>query len=106
MDLEREEARDNVLASIDSALTVFGDSVRVVVYYELEKFFGVSRNDVLLNPEKFDETINKIFGAGAPVLRQAILRKLQESSKIKNLDRKGLASAIRTAYHEQLERLI
>lgn len=104
-DLAREEAREHVLASIDSALTAFGDSVRVVVYYELERAFGVSRKEIILKPEKFDETLNNIFGVGSQVLRKTILNKLEESSMIKHLASQDLSTAIRTVYHDQLEKL-
>lgn len=101
-----EAAREQVLASIDSALTPFGDSVRIVVFYELKKMHGVSREDVIIKPEKLDETLNKIFGIGAQVLRQAIFAKLEKDSGIKNLASNGLASAIRTVYHDKLEKLV
>ena len=103
--MTREGARDNVLASIDGALTTFGDSVRIVVYYELDKLFGVSREDVVLKPEKLDETINKIFGVGAQVIRKAIFARLEKDSGMKNLASQGLASAIRAVYHEKIEKM-
>lgn len=103
--MAREEAREHVLASIDGALNPFGDSVRIVVYYELKKMFGVSREEIIVKPEKLDETLVRIFGTGAQVLRQAIFARLEKDSGIKNLSGNGLASAIRTVYHDKLEKL-
>lgn len=94
-----------MLAPIDSALTSFGESVRIVVYYELKSLFGLLREDIPLKPEKFDETLEKIFGVGAVTIRQVILAKLEESSRIKNLANQGLASAIRTVYRKNLEKI-
>ena len=99
-----QQPADEFLSSLDRALERFGTSVRVVVYYQLEKSFGVSRSEVPLKPELFAATIEKLFGAGAATVRRFILKELETSSKIEGLRAKDLVTAMRTAYLWQLEK--
>jgi hypothetical protein len=94
-----------VLSSIDSGLDTFGKNVRIVVYFELNKFFGVSRENIVLKPEALAQTIEKIFGLGAKPVNRVILTKLEETTGIRGLSDHDLTTAIRTAYHSQLEKM-
>jgi hypothetical protein len=74
------------------------------VYFELEKLFGISREDIPLKPDLFVTTVDKLFGVGAVTVSRAIRRELETSSGIKDLCKKDLLTALRMAYHEQLEK--
>ncbi len=103
--LESHQARDLVLSSIDRGLDTFGANVRIVIYYELQKLFGVSREEIPIKPEALTQTIEKIFGLGAQSVSRVILVKLEETTGIKDLSKHDLTQAIRTAYHAQLEKM-
>ena len=94
------------LSSLDRALERFGTSVRVVVYYELSKSFAVAREDIPKKPQLFEATINKLFGAGAATVRLFILKELEASSGVDGLCKQDFVTAMRTAYHKQLEKII
>jgi hypothetical protein len=104
MFLDRERARENFLASIDRGLDAFGSNVRLVVYFELNRLFGISREEIPLKPDRLVETIDELFGVGAFAVSRAILKELEASSGIKGLSQQNLLTALREAYHEQLAR--
>ncbi|MDG7000303.1 MAG: hypothetical protein JRN15_14465 [Nitrososphaerota archaeon] len=101
-----QQSAEAFALSLDRALERFGTSVRVIVYYELEKSFGISRVEIPKKPELFAATIEKLFGAGAATVRLFILKELESSYKIEGLRAKDLVTAMRTAYHKQLESMI
>jgi hypothetical protein len=49
-------------------------------------------------------TIEKLFGVGAVTVSRAIRKELEISSGIKGLREKDLLTALRTAYHEILQK--
>ncbi|MDG6997358.1 MAG: hypothetical protein JRN52_15685 [Nitrososphaerota archaeon] len=100
-----QKPREAFLSSLDRALDTFGTSVRAVVYYELKKSFGVSREEIPLKPDLFANTIDNLFGVGVATVRHVILRELEASSQIKDLHKKDLVTAMRAAYHKRLEEM-
>ena len=97
------EPREAFLSMLDRALDTFSTSVRVVVYYELEKSFGVKRQDI---PEKLDlfvDTVDRLFGVGAVIVKRALMKELIACTVIKDIGAKGLVNAMRVAYHKQLK---
>jgi hypothetical protein len=98
-----KEPREVFLSSIERALDTFGTSVRAVVYFELKRSFGVVREEIPQKPDSFVDAIDKIFGVGAAVVKKAILKELGASSGIQDLGNHDLTTAMRTAYHKQLQ---
>lgn len=64
------EALDEVLESI------LGESGKEVVYYHLQNSYGIRREDVPEKPEVFAECLNRIFGFGAKIIEDAIIKSL------------------------------
>jgi hypothetical protein len=103
--LYNKRAREIFLSSIDRSLDTFGTSVRTVIYFEMKRSFGVTREDIPIKPELFVKTIEKIFGVGSATVERTVLKELEASTGVKDLSRQKLETAIRTAYHHQLEKL-
>jgi hypothetical protein len=103
--LDLQKPRDFFLESIDRGLNTFGASVPVVVYFELKKSFGISREEIPQHPDMFVKTVENLFGVGVEVVRRAIRKELEASSGIKDLSKQDLLTAMRRAYHKQLEQL-
>ena len=100
--MDRHRSEDLFLSSIDRGLDTFGSNVRLVVYYELKNLFGITRDEIPLRPECFVKTIERLFGVGAKVVSRAIIKELEASSGVKDLSKKDLLTALRTAHHEHL----
>ena len=74
-----------------------------LVYFELKRLYGVSRDEIPPKPDCLVKTLDKIFGAGAVLVRRDILKELESSSGIKDLSKQEIVSAMRRAYHAELE---
>lgn len=73
---KREDFDSVLLKAVDEGLMILGVSVRVAVYYYLEKDHGLRREDVPKNPEAFDKGLRTIFSSGALVIERHILERL------------------------------
>jgi hypothetical protein len=86
-------------------MDAFGSNTSVVVYFELKRLFGISREDIPEKPDLFVATIDELFGRGADVVSRVIRKELEASSGIKDLSKKDLLTVLRTAFHEQLGKM-
>lgn len=92
--------QDSFLNAIDRGLDVFGANVHVVVYFQLHKWRGISREEIPLKPQLLVETVNEFFGVGAAVVSRSIRKELEIASGVKGLTTQDLLTALRTAFHE------
>jgi hypothetical protein len=68
-----------VLDVIDESLDeIFGIGKKKMIYYYMEKYFCLKREEIPNNFEKFLEGLEIIFGEGAEVIKKVILKKLEE----------------------------
>jgi hypothetical protein len=104
--LDKHNLEDAFLSSIDRGLDAFGANIHTVVYYELKTQFGVTREEIPIKPDKLVLTIERIFGVGAFSVSRSICMELEVSSGVKGLTGKDLLTALRTAYHAQLQRKV
>jgi hypothetical protein len=102
--VDRLKPQESFLDAIDRGLDVFGANVHIVVYFELRKSHGISREDISLKPQLFVDVVNQFFGVGAAVVSRSIRKELEITSGIKDLTSKDLLTALRTAFHEISER--
>ncbi|MDH2901579.1 MAG: hypothetical protein PXY39_11475 [archaeon] len=87
-----------LLASLDRALDVYGESMKQVIYSNLETMFGVKRESIIDNPEKFVETLDKIFGSGSGAIKKTILVHMEElTQNPEGVSSTELSNALRDA---------
>ena len=65
-----------LLESIDEALQSLGESVKISIYFHLEKNFSVHRSDIPTHLDEFQNGLEKIFGLGARFLEILIMKNL------------------------------
>jgi hypothetical protein len=65
-----------ILDVIDESLASFGESVKQVVYFQLQTNHHVRKQDISSNIEKFALTIEEIFGIGARLIEMKIMETL------------------------------
>src|SRR4030042_1014154 len=82
-----------LMSSIDEALLSLGESSKQSIYLHIEKIFKISRNEVPENLQKFQESLERIFGIGARFI---------EILKMKNLYAK-IGCPLIMEKNEQLE---
>jgi len=85
------DRREVILASIDEGLSIFGD-VKPAIYYHLEKAFRIKQQEIPEEIEEFLKALNRLFGLGAKVIENSILRSLSCNFNIdlEELSRTGL----------------
>lgn len=95
-----------ILTCLDEALDTYGESVKQVVYWNLETLFGVQKESIPEHPEKFVETLEKIFGSAASLVEKKIVKRLAELGN-KRLDSPGedLSTVLQAARHFRKEEL-
>ncbi|MEM0007901.1 MAG: hypothetical protein QXR89_06530 [Candidatus Bathyarchaeia archaeon] len=73
----KKEFNTVLIEAIDEALqTTLGESGKEVVYYYLKSSYALRKEDIPENPELFTEFLNRLFGAGAKIIENAILKNL------------------------------
>ena len=65
-----------IVEAIDESLTSFGESVKQVVYFQLENIYHVKKQDMPRKIEEFVKTVEGIFGIGARLIEMKILETL------------------------------
>ena len=103
--MEKHHSQNPFLEALDRGLDVFGENVHTVVYFELRKTYGISREEIPTKPDLLVATIEKLFGMGSAAVSRAVRKELELSSGIADLSKKDLLTALRTAYREQRNHL-
>jgi hypothetical protein len=62
-----------IFEAVDDSLTSFGESVKQVVYYQLESNYHVKKQDIPRRIEEFVTAVEGIFGVGARLIEMKIL---------------------------------
>jgi hypothetical protein len=65
-----------ILEVVDESLASFGDSVRQVVYFQLQNIYHVPKQEIPTRIEEFAAAIEGIFGIGARLIEMKIIETL------------------------------
>ena len=63
-----------LLEAIDEGLSLLGESPKQALYFHLEETFNMNRQDIPYKIEEFTNAVEKIFGAGAKILKIQIMK--------------------------------
>jgi hypothetical protein len=69
-----------LVSCVDAALDSYGESVKYVVYWNLQKNYKVEKSAIPENPDKFVAIIESIFGVGADFVKDKIILSIQQLS--------------------------
>lgn len=72
------DVQSAIAECVDAGLKELGHNVKKVIYFQLEKNFGIRREDIPNQPEAFSQALHSIFSEGAKVIERLIVRKIQE----------------------------
>ena len=65
-----------ILEAVDESLASFGDSVKQVVYFQLQNNYHVQKQEIPTRIEEFAAAIEGIFGIGARLIEMKIIETL------------------------------
>ncbi len=94
-----------VLGAIEKALDNYGLTMKMVVFYQLEKEYEIKRDQIHTNMTSFVKMIDALVGFGAQNIHLAILRELGASTGIHDLDKYDLVSAM-LEFHHAIQRQV
>jgi hypothetical protein len=69
-----------IVSCVDAALDSYGESVKYVVYWNLQKKYNVEKNVIPEKPDKLVAIIESIFGVGADFVKEKIILSIQQLS--------------------------
>lgn len=70
---------DRIIAeAIDDALSILGNKAKELVYYFMEREYGLKREKIPLNLNSFHDGLHMLFGLGANILEKHIYNCLQK----------------------------
>jgi hypothetical protein len=72
----KNQLDSTILEAVDESLDSFGESVKQVVYYQLESSYHVRKQDIPRKIEEFVTAVEGIFGVGARLIEMRILEAL------------------------------
>lgn len=75
---EQDEEVGNFLAHLDKSLDSFGRSVKSVIYFKFHEDHGLNREDIPKRPDLFINTIERMFGPGATVVKSHIENEIKQ----------------------------
>jgi hypothetical protein len=102
--IESDSSREILIQAIEKGLSVLGDSVTRIIFYNLEKRFSLTRDHILERPDKFANALEVLFGSGSVTLERMIINSVCDTVGMdaQTLDPSTLHHCIRTAV-EMLE---
>jgi hypothetical protein len=70
-----------ITEAVDESLASFGESVKQVVYFQLENSYHLKKQDIPRRIEEFASAIEAIFGIGARLIEIKVIEKLFANSE-------------------------
>jgi len=65
-----------IMEAVDQSLASFGDSVKQVVYFQLQNNYHVQKQEIPTKLEEFAAAIEGVFGIGARLIEMKIIETL------------------------------
>ena len=63
-----------------------GESSRQAIFWHIEQFYGVKREEIPMNPIEFKKSLESLFGPGAVILERSIIAEIRSEFKIPKVD--------------------
>jgi len=66
------------MSAVEESLSSLGDSPKQAIFYHLESYFKIKKENIPTNLTGFAQALEKLFGPGASYLEQLIMKRLYE----------------------------
>ncbi len=93
------KAVEKLLLLIDKGLDRFGPTVKNVAYFKFEKDNELNPKDIPEFPNLFIETIDRMFGAGAPIVKSYIETEIRAACISEDLGHAQTSEILRRAFN-------
>jgi hypothetical protein len=78
----QNNAEQRILECLDKGLSSIGESSRQALYWHIEHAYGVKRDEIPRNAEKFQASLESLFGSGSKILVRSIEAEINSVFKI------------------------
>lgn len=95
-----------LIEATDEGLEAFGEQTKNVVYYHLEREFGVRKEEIPQKLEEFDKGLKNLFGLGGELVETHILKNLYRrlGQTFEAIENRNFQNCIRDAERNFRER--
>ena len=83
----------NLLEAVDYGLLSLGENPRRAIYFHLKKSFQLQRKSIPKETDEFSQALNIIFGPGAEIIEQYILKELYQRLELDFEEKEGCTFA-------------
>lgn len=80
--MQKPSPEQRVLECVDRGLASLGESSRQAIYWHFERSFGLTREEILRDPQEFKRVLEEMFGIGARVLERLIVMEIRSEFKL------------------------
>jgi hypothetical protein len=94
---EVDRPASQLIECVERALSRYGGTTVQVVFWNFEKKFNVQKEDLTKHPEKFMESIEDMFGAGARTVEKTIIQEIRSSLPLGSFDDSNLLTTLKQA---------
>lgn len=67
---------ETLLRAVDYGLLALGETPKKAIYYHLKRKFQLEKENIPEEPEEFARALNSIFGPGAEIIEEFIVKDL------------------------------
>lgn len=99
LELKESEMEAIIRNAVDESLSLLGTPGKELMYFHLENSFDLKKQEIPVRLEKFADAIHIVFGSGASLLEDIIVRKLRQSQNPDFSKAKDLESIVIGAKH-------
>ena len=91
------------IEAVDEGLQTLGESGKHMIFFHLEKSYSIKKHEIPKKPEAFAAGLDKIFGAGASVLKKLIVKSLYSKLGLRHedLDSRSFADYVKQANYSK-----
>lgn len=75
--------------AVDEGLLMLGESGRDIVYFRLQHYYALKKEDIPSSPEIFVRCLREVFGSGAEVIEKAVIKSLYKKLGMKYEEKEG-----------------
>jgi len=74
--MAKSDFEKKLLIAVDYGLLALGENNRTAIYYHLKTSFRLEKEKIPDDPEEFSQALHSIFGPGAEVIENFIIKEL------------------------------
>lgn len=91
MSQKKNAFKKALIEAVDEGLLMLGESGREVVFFRLQHYYALKKEDIPSNPEIFVQCLRDIFGLGAEVIEKAVIKSLYKKLGIEYKEKRGFS---------------